>query len=311
MGVTKVLLALMTYAPSVWNWAFDKLIAIMSKKSFPNMPKSWNFYPAPPAYVTNPLIGDDIYKQMESGWAKPVPAIKRFTGPKSMEFTDGTTLDDIDAVVYCTGYDASVNFLKGDLNPYRKLGEQGNFYRNLFLLHPDKAIRESLVFIGHGGFAWPGLSLFEMQSGAGAQIWKGKSTLPPLDEMKQWHANLLEYRKNLFASNPYESTHYPAMLPTAEQLTWLDRTCGSYLLDRFSWFSWKSWQFWWQDREFYKLCSSGVLSPAMWRLFDNGKMKAWDGARERIKRDNVMCEEGAARRKALVERMEGEGKKVV
>ena len=302
MGISQVLLFLMRNCPNVYDWIFDKMVASMSAKAFPDMPKEWNFSPAPPAFITNPMIAsDEFYGALKSGWAKPVPAVKQFTGPKSVEFTDGTSLDDIDAVVYCTGYDASAPFLKGDLNPYPETGKQGNMYRNLFLLHPDKSVRESIVFIGHGGFAWPGLSMFELQSVAVAQIWRGKSKLPPYEEMQQWHRTLLQYRKKLYAKNPYESTHYPAILPTAEQIDWIDETTGSDLLGRFGWFSWKAWKWWWQDREFYNLCSSGVLSPAMWRLFDNGKMKAWDGAREQIKADNEAMEKGAARRKAFVE----------
>lgn len=221
-----------------------------------------------------------------------------------MQFTDGTTLDDIDAVVYCTGYDASVHFLKGDLNPYPVLGAQGNFYRNLFLLHPDPDVRNSIAFIGHGGLPWPGLSLFELQSVAVALIWNGKSQLPSFEEMKQWHAKLLEYRKKLYAKNPYESTHYPAMLPTADQLNWLDQTTGADLLGHFGW-SWKAWKFWWEDWSFYNLCKSGVLSPALWRLFDTGKRKAWPEAKEQIYKDNELVERQIARQKAYVESLEG------
>jgi dimethylaniline monooxygenase (N-oxide forming) len=303
MKVTQVLLFLMNYLPGVYNWLFDKIVNTMSKKSFPKLPAEWNFYPAPPAYITNPLMGDEIYKLMESGWAKPVPAVRKFTGPNSVLLTDGTTLDDIDAVVYCTGYDGSVPFLKGDLNPYPTLGEQGNFYRNLFLLHPDKDIRESLAFIGHGGIVWPGLSLFELQSVAVAQIWKGKSKLPPLEEMKKWKNDLIASRRKMLASSPIKSTHYPAMLPTSSQLAWIDATTGADLFSHFGW-SWKAWKFWWQDREFYNLCNNGIFSPAMWRLFDTGKRKAWPEAREQIYEDNRVAEAGVARRKAYVEALE-------
>lgn len=268
------------------------------------MPTAWNFSPAPPAYITNPMVADDLYKQMEAGWAKPVPAVRKFIGPKSVEFTDGTVLDNLDCVIYCTGYHGSTPMLKGEYNPYPVLGKQGNFYRNLFLLHPDEDVRNSLCFIGHGGFPWPGLSMFELQSAAVAQIWLGNAQLPPLKEMKKWHSDLLEYRKNMFAKNTVaESTHYPAMLPTADAINWLDRTTGADLLGRFGW-SWKAWKFWWQDRSFYNLCNTGVLSPHMWRLFDTGGRKVWPGARAAIERDNRLVEASAMKRKAYVENLQ-------
>ena len=279
---------------------FDKLIQSLSKSSFPNTPASWGFSPAPPAYITNPLISDDIYSQMESGWAKPVPAVKRITGPKSVEFADGTTLDNIDTIVYCTGYDGKVPFLKGDLDPYPIPGEQGNMYRNMLVLHPDKATRESLALVGHAAFPWPGFGILEMQNIALAQIWKGKSPLPPYEEMKKWHADLLDYRRKLLKNNKFESTFYPAMLPTADQLHWLDQTTGADLLSHFGW-SWKAWKLWWQDRDLYNMCNSGVFSPSMWRFFEGPKRKAWSGARAQIKADNEAMEKGAARRKELVE----------
>ncbi|KAE9984363.1 hypothetical protein EG328_008849 [Venturia inaequalis] len=299
MNVTKVLLFLMEWFPNFYNWAFDKLVNSMSKQSFPTIPASWNFSPAPPVYITNPLVGDDLYPLMQDGWANPIGQVEKFTGPKSVKLKDGTQLEDIDAVIYCTGYDASVPFLKDDLNPYQEPGQQGNLYRNIFLLHPDPAIRDSIAFIGHGGITWPGLSTFELQSAAVAQIWIGKSQLPPFEEMRKWNTDLIAYRKKLLASQPTESTHYPAILPLADQLRWLDRTAGTDVFDHFGWGG-KAWRFWWRDRAFYGLCSGGVLSSALWRLFETGKRRAWGGAREQIYRDNE-----ALKRQVEVKRAEG------
>lgn len=33
-----------------------------------------------------------------------IHGIKRFCGPPSVEFTDGTVLDDVDSIIYATGY---------------------------------------------------------------------------------------------------------------------------------------------------------------------------------------------------------------
>lgn len=285
MSLTKTLIFMMEWFPNSFNWLYDKLVNSMSRKSFPELPAAWNFSPAPPAYITNPMVGDDLYPLMQSGWAEPVAAVEGIIGPKTVKMKDGTVLEDIDAVIYCTGYNASTPFLQGDLNPYPIPGQQGLFYRNIFLLHPDPAVRNSIAFIGHGAIPWPGLSLFELQSAAVAQVWAGKSQLPSYEGMKNWHADLVTYKQKLLGSIPYESTHYPAVVPTADHIRWLDATAGADVLDHFGW-SWKAWKFWWQDRKFYRLCNTGILSSALWRLFVTDKRRAWPGAREQILKDN-------------------------
>jgi dimethylaniline monooxygenase (N-oxide forming) len=121
--------------------------------------------------------------------------------------------------------------------------------------------------------------------------------------MKKWHSDLLEYRRNLLASSPYESTHYPAIVPMADHLRWLDETSGTDVLSRFGW-SWKAWSFWWQDRSFYNLCKNGIFSSALWRLFETGKRKAWSGAREQIYKDNEAAKKQVSDRKAFLKSQE-------
>jgi len=72
-----------------------------------------------------------------------------------------------------------------------------------------------------------------------------------------------------------------------DHLEWFDRTAGAGIFAHFSWLSWRSWRFWWQDRRFYYLCKSGLLSPAIWRLFEMGGRKAWAGAKGQIIKDNA------------------------
>ena len=62
--------------------------------------------------------------------------------------------------------------------------------------------------------------------------------------------------------------------------------------------------FWWRDREFYKLCKSGIWSPAIWRLFDTGKKKTWSGARAQIYKDNEIAKKQVQHRKEYLRRLE-------
>ena len=50
----------------------------------------------------------------------------------------------------------------------------------------------------------------------------------------------------------------------------------------------------------YKVCKSGVLSPAVFRLFESDRRQAWPGAKAQIFYDNKLADERAKIRLAKV-----------
>ena len=92
-------------------------------------------------------------------------------------------------------------------------------------------------------------------------------------------------------------------MPFSDHLRWLDETAGTGLFQHFG-LSWRAWRFWWSDREFYKLCQTGLLSPAIWRLFDTGRRKPWAGAKGQIKADHEFAER--RREQRVQEKKKGE-----
>jgi dimethylaniline monooxygenase (N-oxide forming) len=120
-----------------------------------------------------------------------------------------------------------------------------------------------------------------------SQIWLGNSTLPSFGEMKEWHRKYLSWRKDSVARQKIKSTFYVVVMPIVDHIQWLDKTAGTGVFDHFGWFSTKAWYFWWKDRSFYNTCLKGLLSPAIWRLFDMGKRKPWSGAKEQVLQDNI------------------------
>lgn len=283
--MTNIILTLTEWFPNFYNWLYDKMVNAMSRSGFPDMPKEWKLSPAPPPHITNPLVGDELYALMESGFAQPVMNVTRITGPNSMELADGASLEDIDAIVYCTGYDYSVDFLPEEFNPYPVVGQPGNFYRGIFPLHEDAKVRNSLAFMGHIAVTLPGLAQWDLCAMAISQTWLGKHPLPPLAEMKTWHVGYLRWWRELLASSPVESTAYVGFVPLADHLRWLDKTAGTDLFSHFGWGS-KGWSFWNEDKDFYRLCKNGLFSPALWRLFATGGRKEWSQAKEQIYKDN-------------------------
>ncbi|MBE7181743.1 MAG: hypothetical protein INR71_11160 [Terriglobus roseus] len=135
--------------------------------------------------------------------------------------------------------------------------------------------------------AFPGFVQFEVHGMAVSQVFQGNTRLPPYEEQLQWHRDYLDWRADLKRRQKTEASFYTVFMPFPDHMRWLDEASGCDVLKHFGWLSSKAWSFWWSDREMYKLCKSGVFSPAIWRLFEGGKRKAWPGAREQILKDNA------------------------
>jgi len=302
-----------TWFPGFFMWLAQRVLLSMSKKAFPNQPKSWKFDPTPTVATTPPLIVDKLYDLMISGWAEPVDNIQRVIGPKSIELTDGRLLNNIDSIIFCTGYDMVVPFLSGKHNPYDHAGAPPYLYRNIFPLHSDPDVRNSLAFVGHGAIPFPGFVQHELITMAIAQVWRGRSPLPPYEEMKAWHRRQLQWREERKAMQKQETTFYVAFVPFADSVRWLNWAAGAGIYEHFSWFSWRAWAFWWKDRAFYRKVKSGLFSPSIWRLFDMGKRKTWDGAKQTIYKDNELADRNKAKMAEELKKKEeqNESKKVV
>jgi dimethylaniline monooxygenase (N-oxide forming) len=303
MGTLSLLsnqLTMMRLFPNFWDWLFDKVLDKMSAKAF-DIPKEWNLLPGPSVAVTSPLVADEIFAFMESGYAEPVGEIKEITGPRTVQLTDGRVISDVDAIVYCTGYDICCPFVAKEFNPYPTVGAPANLYRGIFPIHEDPAVQNSLAFMGHSAVAFPGFAQFEWVSLAISQIWQGNAKLPSYEESKAWHREWLDWKAKLLAKQKMVTTSYVVVQNMPDYIQWVNETAGTGVFEHFGWFKSKAWAFWWQDRELYKLCLSGVLSPAVWRLFETGKRKAWPGAREQIFKDNEIWKRGTKKRKEIIE----------
>lgn len=273
--------------PRVFNWMFTKALTSMSSKAFPNVPKEWGLSPAPSLAISTPLMADTLWPHLQSKFAEPVPAIRRIIGPHSVELETGRILEGVDSIIYCTGYNFNIpdglipkTATNKDLHPYPggSVGQPPNLYRNIFPLHPDPSIRNSLAFNGQVGILFPGFVQWELNAMAISQIWKGNSSLPSYDAMLKWREHHLAQRQATMATYKArdDSTFYPTLVNMGDHLKWVDETAGSGIYQNLTmaWFNWRAWKLWWQDNELYYLCTRGLFTPVLWRLFETGKRKA-------------------------------------
>ncbi|KAH7346393.1 flavin-containing monooxygenase-like protein [Rhexocercosporidium sp. MPI-PUGE-AT-0058] len=290
--------------PLLQNWILNKILNKISQKAFPNVPEEWGMRPAPHVAIATPLMADTLWTHLQSGFAEPVPLIRRIAGARSVELTNGRVLENIDSIIYCTGYntdipDGLIPKTTGieSLHPYPdgSSGQAPYLYRNIFPLHSDETIRNSIAFLGHGAILLPGFSQFELNAMAISQIWKGNSSLPPRYEMLAWHKrNISERQHNIsYYGALSNSTYYSTFVNMGDHLKWVDDAAGTGVYRNLgtAWLNWRAWRLWWVDRELYWAVMEGVLTPA------------WGECRRMILRQNELAREQKRRR--------AEGKKVV
>ncbi|KAF7203470.1 transcript variant X1 [Nothobranchius furzeri] len=123
------------------------------------------------------LINDDLPDRILQGGLVMKPNIREFK-TSGVVFEDGTTEEDIDAIVFCTGYSATIPFLPSALSE----GAYGELilYKKLFpptLQHPTLAIVGILQAKG------PIMPIVEMQARWAVKVFSGLSRLPSKEKM--------------------------------------------------------------------------------------------------------------------------------
>jgi cation diffusion facilitator CzcD-associated flavoprotein CzcO len=110
---------------------------------------------------------------------------------RGVRFEDGTIEENIDHVLFCTGYFYSVPFMK-DFQP--ALITDGlrtqDVYRDLFHIHHPSLV---LPVINQRVIPFP---LAENQAAVVARVWSGRLRLPKKQEMRQWEADQIARHGN-------------------------------------------------------------------------------------------------------------------
>ena len=196
-------------------------------------------------------------------------------------------------------------------HPYPN-GPQTNpsLYRNIFPLTDDESVRQSLCFLGKGGFNLPGFVQFELQAMAISQIWQQRFKLPSPPEALKHHQDHTRSRVDKarrYNASESSGTFYPIFVPTSDAFPWLDEVAGTGIFSNLGGafnglFNRKAWSLWWNDRKLYNMLMTGVFSPVTFRLFDMGRRKPLDRQLvvRTLERENKLVEEASVKRSAEV-----------
>ncbi len=128
-------------------------------------------------FEAHPTVSSELLPRLGHGDISPKPNIDRFSGGRSVRFADGTE-EEIDLVVYCTGYKITFPFFQPQVfaAPENRLP----LYRRVAA--PE---RPGLYFIGFIQPLGPIMPLAEAQCEWVADLLAGRVELPPPAEMRR------------------------------------------------------------------------------------------------------------------------------
>lgn len=138
------------------------------------------------------IRNDEFIGRISTGTLLIKPSIHYFSG-NGVTFTDGTTLEDLDAVICCTGYKTHLKFL--DESVFTIKNNELHCYKFVFPIHHS---RHTLAFIGFIHTTGATIPAAELQCRWATRVFKGLATLPPNDVMKDDVTKMYNQLKNQF-----------------------------------------------------------------------------------------------------------------
>ncbi len=125
----------------------------------------------------HPTVSSELLPRLGHGDITAKPNIDRFSGGRTVRFADGSE-EEIDLVVYCTGYEINFPFL--DEKVFRARDNRMPLYQRLVAVE-----NPGLYFIGFVQPLGPVMPIAEAQSEWVADLLTGKAALPSASEMRK------------------------------------------------------------------------------------------------------------------------------
>ena len=124
----------------------------------------------------HPTVSSELLPRLGHGDIAVKPNIERFAGGRTVRFVDGSE-EEIDLVVYCTGYRITFPFLPPEV--FEAKDNRMPLYRRVVSVESP-----GLYFIGFVQPLGPIMPVAEAQSEWVADLLGGRATLPPQSEMR-------------------------------------------------------------------------------------------------------------------------------
>lgn len=125
------------------------------------------------------VVSDELPHRIANGSLTLKSNISRFT-KTGVVFEDGSTVDDLDVVIYCTGYKITFDFINDQLIQV----QDNNVTLYKYIFPPDHT-NPTLGFIGLTQSSGAMFSLVETQARWASRVISGKCKLPSPEAMKR------------------------------------------------------------------------------------------------------------------------------
>ncbi|XP_056337116.1 flavin-containing monooxygenase 5-like [Danio aesculapii] len=139
--------------------------------------KLYGLQPEHRFFSQHPMVNDDLPNRILSGTVSVKPNVQEFRG-SSVVFEDGTVEDDIDLVVFATGYTFSFPFLPSHVIPVSN--NKVSLYK---FVYPPALERSTLAVIGLIQPLGAIMPISEMQARWATRVFKGLCKLPSMNAM--------------------------------------------------------------------------------------------------------------------------------
>ncbi|XP_054458149.1 flavin-containing monooxygenase 5-like [Anoplopoma fimbria] len=137
----------------------------------------YNLKPKHRLFSQHPTANDELPNRILSGTVQVKPNIRRFQG-SSVEFDDGSVVEDVDLVVFATGYRFSFPFLASHVVSVTE--NKASLYKFVF---PPELERPTLAIIGLVQPLGAIMPISEMQARWATRVFKGSIKLPSVASM--------------------------------------------------------------------------------------------------------------------------------
>jgi len=177
-------------------------------------PAHRNMKPVRLPFASHPTINTLLPERISTGTVVPMKNIRKLGPGKKVEFKDGTTIDDIDAVIYCTGYhitfpildptvlsDGRAHGVKGNSSSTNETEPNHQVWTWNYMIPPR---HPNLAFVGLIQPLGAIMPIAEMQSRFLVQTLLGKtnSPLPSEEQMDKEIRELKAYIRNRYDDAP-------------------------------------------------------------------------------------------------------------
>ncbi|KAM9004847.1 dimethylaniline monooxygenase [N-oxide-forming] 5 [Sarcophilus harrisii] len=244
----------------------SKFLSLSTKNSFLERKMNARFdhemyglKPMHRALSQHPTVNDDLPNRIISGRVRVKGNVKEFTETAAI-FEDGTREDNIDAVIFATGYSFDFPFLEDSVKVVKN---KTSLYRKVF---PPNLEKPTLAIIGLIQPLGPIMPISELQGRWATQVFKGLKTLPSQSEMMEEITNNREEMAKRYVESS-RHTIQADFLEYMEELAELVGVKPNLLSLAFT------------DPKLAFHMFFGPCTPLQYRLQGPGK---WDGARKAI-----------------------------